>query len=135
MFTTPLEIRLIGDQHFMLINPLVYETEDYILTVLTGFDFDGASIPESLWHIIGCPFGGIYTKASCLHDALYSNHIFDRKQSDKILHDAMIASGVSRILAKEMYLAVRMFGEEQYVNGAIKNDFRDILKFESKGKE
>lgn len=113
-FITPLDTRLIGEQKFMLIAPLEYENKQIKITIYQSFEFDGASIPESLWTIIGCPFGGLYTKASCLHDALYASHVFDKKTSDKLFHEAMIASGVKEQTAKQMYLAVRAFGDQAY---------------------
>lgn len=113
-FNTPLEIRLIGEQKFMLISTLEYENEILIIKVNSGFEFDGASIPESLWSIYGCPFGGLYSAPSCIHDVLYASHIFSRKESDKLFHKAMIACGVEETKAKQMYLAVRAFGDSSY---------------------
>lgn len=134
-FTTPLEIRHIGEQHFKLIAPLEYESTDYTIKIYDGFDFDGASIPQSLWSILGCPFGGMYSSPACLHDALYSTHLFNKKTSDKLFHEAMIASGVDNKLAKELYIGVRMFGDSAYNNKENLNKYRSLVEIIVKGNE
>lgn len=113
-FNTPLEVRHIGEQRFMLISTLEYENDVLKIKVYKDFEFDGASIPQSLWSIYGCPFGGLYTAPACIHDALYASHIFSKKESDKLFYKAMIACGVESTKAKQMYLAVRAFGDSSY---------------------
>ena len=87
-FNTPLEVRLIGEQRFKLTNFLEFENHLFKIIVHKDFEFDGASIPKSLWSVYGCPFGGLYSASACLHDALYATHIFSKKDSDKIWHRA-----------------------------------------------
>ena len=134
-FNTHLDVRHIGIQNFILLSDLIYENSDYIITVSKGFDFDGASIPESLWSIVGCPLGGLYSSPACLHDALYASKIFDRKTCDKLFHEAMLSCGVSQSLAKEMYLAVRVFGQYAYEESNGISKYRDMIKIELKGVE
>lgn len=127
-FNTPLEVRLIGEQKFMLISTLEYENEVLIIKVNSGFEFDGASIPESLWSIYGCPIGGLYSAPSCLHDALYASHVFDKKESDKLFYQAMIACGVESNKAKQMYLAVRAFGNSSYDEKYELQEIRNLIE-------
>src|SRR3990167_8896809 len=110
MFITPLDVRWTGQQSFDLINYLVYENDNFTITVHPSFDYDGASIPRSLWSVIGCPMGELYSRAACLHDALYAARIFDRKMGDKLFHEAMLSDGVSLTLAKEMYWRFELLG-------------------------
>jgi len=123
-FETQLDVRLIGEQSFEVINPLTFNTYGFCITILPSFDYDGASIPQALWSWIGCPMGGLYSSAACLHDALYASQLFDRKTSDKLFHQAMLSSGVSKSLAKKMYLAVRAFGSSAY------DDVEDLAKYQ-----
>lgn len=133
-FNTSLDVRLIGEQCFLLLNPLEFENAQFKITVLAGFDFDGASIPQSLWSVIGCPMGGLYSMAACLHDALYASKIFDRKTCDKLFHQAMLSSKVDSELAKKMYLAVRAFGGLAYNSADDLPKYRDLITVEIKSK-
>jgi len=127
-FITSLDVRHIGDQSFLLIAPLIYENRQFEITVFQKFDYDGASIPQVLWSWIGCPMGGLYSSAACLHDALYASRIFNRKTCDKLFHEAMLSSGVNKSLAKKMYLAVRAFGESAYVEGDDLSKYRNLIQ-------
>lgn len=131
-FSTPLDIRHIGVQSFLLLAPLVYENDTFTITVYEGFDYDGASIPKTLWSIVGCPVGELYSNAACIHDALYASKLFNRKTCDKIFHEAMLSSGVNKSLAKKMYLAVRAFGESAYTDSPDIQKYRNIVKIEVK---
>mgnify|MGYP001767071963 CR=1 FL=1 len=131
-FLSPLEVRLIGYQSFELLTPLTFENAKFVITVYPGFDYDGASIPQALWHIVGCPMGGLYSAAACIHDALYASRLFNRKTCDKLFHEAMIASGTDRSLAKRMYLAVRAFGESSYEEGEDLSKYRNLVKIDLK---
>jgi hypothetical protein len=113
-FKTPLRVELAGEQLFRVTDILHYSNKKLDIFILSGFEFDGASIPKSLWSVYGCPFGGLYTLASCLHDALYSTHLFGKADADRLFYEAMIASGVDRRTAIQMYLAVRAFGQSAY---------------------
>ena len=109
-FKTPLDIRVIGSQTFEVDTPLVYEREGQIIQVNPKFDFDGASIPQALWGIVGSPMTGGYQRAACLHDALYASEYFDRKTCDDIFLEAMESEGVGYMKRYAMYYAVRSFG-------------------------
>jgi len=116
----------------MLTAPLEYENENYIIKVYDGFVFDGASIPEFLWTIIGCPFGGLYTSSACLHDALYATHLFDKETSDSIFKEAMLANGVIDRLAEQMYIGVKTFGDKAYSNKYELQKNRDLVEIKIK---
>ena len=106
------DIRVEGKQKYKLLDTLVYIDDKWIVTILSGFTYDGASIPTSLWSIVGCPID--YAYAAAVHDALYGTRFLDRKTCDKIFHKALIKSGVDSITAKAMYLAVRAGGSSAY---------------------
>lgn len=132
-FRTKLRIELKGEQLFVLTALLHYSNKDFDIFINEGFDFDGASIPRIMWSIYGCPFGGLYTLAACLHDALYASKIFDRKTCDKLFYEAMIASGVEKNTALEMYLAVRAGGQSAYDDSEKLQKYRNFIEIKSKG--
>jgi len=71
---------------------------------------DGASIPRSLWSIMGGPFEGKYRNASVLHDVAYGQHNRPWQDCDRMFYNAMRCSGVSAVEAKTMYYALHRFG-------------------------
>jgi len=75
-----------------------------------GSQVDGASIPRSLWSIMGGPFEGKYRNASVLHDVAYEQHKRPWQDCDRMFYDAMRCSGVSAVEAKTMYYALYKFG-------------------------
>lgn len=107
-----IDVRVIGNGNYRLLDNVYCDTEKYRVVIHQGFVYDGATIPRSLWEEFGCPMD--YAFASCVHDALYRSRLLDRKECDKIFHSALIDSGVSKLKAKTMYLAVRVGGERPY---------------------
>ena len=75
-----------------------------------GSQVDGASIPRSLWSIMGGPFEGKYRKASVLHDVAYEQHNRPWQDCDRMFYNAMRCSGVSAAEAKTMYYSLYRFG-------------------------
>lgn len=100
-FTTQLDIKVIGKQAYEVDSPLVYERENQIIQVNPGFDFDGASIPQALWGIVGSPMTGGYQKSACLHDALYASEYFPRDECDAIFLEAMESEMEALLRARE----------------------------------
>jgi hypothetical protein len=81
----------------------------YLVTVLSGFQTDLASIPRFLWSIYP-PFGK-YTNAAIVHDWLYTFQPCTRAQADDVLLEAMEVCGVSWFTRNVIYYNVRMFGD------------------------
>ncbi len=73
---------------------------------------DGASIPGWAQPFIGEPFEQSYLKAAILHDhyCYKENNVRPWRDVHRMFYDALIASGVNRVKARIMYLAVRTFG-------------------------
>src|SRR6266567_1460468 len=76
----------------------------------SGSQVDGASIPRSLWSIMGGPFEGKYRNASVLHDVAYGQRNRPWWDCDRMFYNAMRCSGVSAVEAKTMYYALYRFG-------------------------
>lgn len=115
MFHSPLDVRILGEQKFLLLSPLIYEDEKYHIETMSGFIYDGGSIPR-LFRSIDCPLGGIGSRAYCVHDILYGTQLVGRYEADRVLYRALIADGMDRARAISIYLAVRTGGALAYSN-------------------
>lgn len=89
------------------------------VTIPTGFETDGLSIPAFAWPIVG-PASGPAFRAGLLHDFLYSKqsdakwrHI-DRKTADLLFREAMYNLGIGWMRRELIYRAVRAFGWRSY---------------------
>lgn len=75
-----------------------------------GSQVDGASIPRSLWSVMGGPFEGKYRNASVLHDVSYDQRKRPPEDCDRMFYDAMRCSGVGPVEAGTMYYSLLKFG-------------------------
>lgn len=76
-----------------------------------GHRVDGASIPRSLWTMVGSPYTGDYRRASILHDVNCDRHPQDgpdRRAGDEMFYAACRAGGCGRLEAKLLFLGVRL---------------------------
>jgi len=100
---------------FELVGDYVYQIEEYSIRVPKGFVTDYASIPR-IFRPIVLPYGK-HSGASVVHDYLYSKGCdldIERKKADKIFLEILKEEGVNPILARLMYIAVRIFGKIRY---------------------
>ena len=74
-----------------------------------GARINGASIPRLLW-VLGSPFVGDYRRASVIHDHFCNTKSEPWKKVHRMLYDAVLTDGVSKITAMGMYAAVRAGG-------------------------
>jgi len=92
------------------------------IEVPRGFVTDFASVPRILWALIAPT--GLHTRAAVIHDWLYERHPviqredhvgpMHRLEADEIFLEAMLELGVSRLRARIMYRAVRLFGQRRW---------------------
>lgn len=75
-----------------------------------GAQVDGASIPRSLWSMIGGPFEGKYRNASVIHDWYCSVRTRTWESVHQMFWEGMTVSGVGALQARGLYLAVRYGG-------------------------
>lgn len=78
-----------------------------------GFLFDGATIPEAFWKVIGKPTSKKFRIPSLIHDVLYIN-LFNRKAADDLFHHMLVKEGVWTLKAETMWAAVRVGGGQDY---------------------
>jgi len=94
-----------------LLNELRYTDPKGVVWIApAGSQVDGASIPRSLWSIMGGPLEGKYRNASVLHDVAYEQHNRPWQDCDRMFYNAMRCSGVSAVEAKTMYYSLYKFG-------------------------
>lgn len=126
-FTTDLITKRDMTQNFsrILVEPLVYENDQYVITVYPEFDYDGASIPWLFRRVL--PREGMnYDRAACLHDALYASRIFGREKSDALFLEAMKSDNTNYAIAMAMYKGVRIGGSAAYREGSVA-PYRDLI--------
>jgi hypothetical protein len=84
-----------------------------------GYSFDGASIPQAAWLIIGHPFTPAYCLAACVHD-WYCEHSRElgcyqsRVIGDAVFFLLLAKAKVPRWKRVLMYLAVRLYSWWNY---------------------
>jgi Protein of unknown function (DUF1353) len=72
---------------------------------------DGASIPRSLWSLVGSPYTGDYRRASIVHDIACDRAGTDkvaRRAADRMFFEACRAGGCSKWDATVLYVGVRI---------------------------
>ena len=105
-----LKVNIVDENVFILLEEVVVESLGYKITVKNGFDFNGASIPQSLWSVYGNPLSGKFRIAALVHDALYASQKVSRELADAIFLDLMKQHEVGYLKRQTMYYAVRSAG-------------------------
>lgn len=88
-------------------------TESFIIP--NGWVYDGASIPEIFWSMIGKPTDEDFLIPAMVHDWLYGIR-YNRELSDEIFKELLDLDGVSQPKATLMWSAVRVFGHVYYAS-------------------
>ena len=100
----------------ILTRPLVFYTKSGdCITVPSGFESDGASVPKMFWSAFP-PFD-TYLPAAVVHDLLCVQSqteecMYTSREAADIFYEAMRACGVGITKAKIMCYAVRYFGPQ-----------------------
>jgi hypothetical protein len=74
-----------------------------------GYVTNGASIPPSLWAVVGGPFDGPYRDAAVLHDYYCDSKLRSSDDTHRMYYEAAIARGTSENIASTMYAGI-IFG-------------------------
>lgn len=74
----------------------------------TGSVINGASIPRSLWALVGSPYTDDYRRASVVHDVACNTPSVERKDADVMFYHACRAGGCSAKQAQILYAGVRI---------------------------
>ena len=111
-FVGTLQLEPIGDGvHFRVVKTYSYtDPEGHMLQADPGFSTDGASIPRSLWTLIGSPLTGNYLFSAVIHDVGCDSHKYSWQITHRMFYDGMIDKGVGEHYAKLLYWGVRLGG-------------------------
>ncbi len=100
-----------ADRTMRLVEDFAFRDSDgRVWEVPAGAEIDGASIPETLYSIIGPPFVGDYRRASVVHDYFCRERTESWRAVHKMFYEGVVAGGVPNLLAKTMYAAVLGWG-------------------------
>jgi hypothetical protein len=91
---------------------VIIDGQHYVIP--KNFKTDLASIPRPLWPFIAPQYTG-FVPPAILHDYLYScGNLGSRGWADEVLYSALISEGITKQLALNFYLAVRLFGASNF---------------------
>ena len=111
-FTTPLEVKPIGNDRWELIAGFEYHVgcypSDEIIVVPPGFTTDFASIPKPFQPIIKPR--GRHGKAAVIHDYCYYTACYSKLRSDRIFLEGMEVLKVEEWKRQVMFHTVVAFG-------------------------
>lgn len=82
----------------------------FTIRVSAGFEFDGCSVPRSLWWLCGNPMEVPRVAAALAHDFLYAAHVCDRKTADAIYAAICIAVAMNACRTWVEHKALRLCG-------------------------
>lgn len=88
----------------------------YGFTIPKSFRWDGATIKPVFWLLIGSKTDARFKIPSLIHDYMCNNKYivnFDRKFSSEVFKALLLVSGVGKLKAQTMYLAVDLFQRTQ----------------------
>ena len=115
---TTLQKKSIAKYPFSCVKPLdvliydIKKNKQYMFCIKEHYCWDGASIPRFAWRIIGANTAAEFLIPSLIHDVLCENHKYidnNRELSSKVFRGLLLESGVGKIKAQLMYLAVDNF--------------------------
>ena len=111
-YSGPVDTRWDSDGRTMtLLSELRYTDPQGVVWIApAGSVVDGASIPRTLWTVMGGPFEGKYRNGSVLHDVAYEQHNRPWADCDRMFYNAMRCSGVGPVEAGTMYYSLYKFG-------------------------
>lgn len=125
------DIRILSRRNYRLLNDVYAGTSKYRILIAKGVLFNGADIPEAFWSIIGCPLD--YVLESLVHDVLYRSRVLSRKDSDEVFYELLKQQEVEPVLARKLYLGVRIGGSKAYEDAIeTMSEYRNFVKVEIK---
>lgn len=101
----------------------VYDRLTWEVNIRAGYIFDGASIPQFAWSLVGSPWDAKILAAALVHDALYAahpvdrarpNYIISRDVADDVLYTLCKYLGMGYIKRNIIYIAVDTAGGEAW---------------------
>jgi hypothetical protein len=106
----PAYIALPGKDCFALEDDYRFKVGALDVWIPAGFAWNGASIPQALWSVMGGRYEPETAQASLEHDWFYLFHGVSRAQADQHFFTRCREMGEPLFKARAMYWALRMFG-------------------------
>lgn len=99
-----------------LLEDLTVNWNGRTVTVPSGFESDGCSVPEFLWDSVSPQIDPRTLRAAIVHDYLYRNALpgWTRKDADELFYDFMVEDGMPKFKAGIAYYGVRWFGSTNW---------------------
>jgi Protein of unknown function (DUF1353) len=95
--------------------------------VPAGYVTNGASIPPSLWAVVGGPFDGPYRDAAVLHDYYCDSKLRSSDDTHRMYFEAAVARGTSENIASTMYAGIIFGGPKWELSKTKKAGFDFLL--------
>jgi hypothetical protein len=92
-----------------------------------GYVTNGASIPPTLWNVVGGPFDGPYRDAAVLHDYYCESKLRSSDDTHRMYYEAAVARGTSEQVASTMYAGIVLGGPTWEMAPAKKKAGFDLL--------
>ena len=93
-----------------LVEPFYFTINNFSFKLNPPFWWDGASIPQFAWSIIGNPWEQDVAPGALVHDCLYATQIFPREICDEIFFQINKKNGMGWFKNHTIYRSVRMGG-------------------------
>ena len=117
---------LVDGKDLMILNKeLSFQFDGILYFIPKGFTFDGASIPQLFWSVIGSPFDEDFREPACIHDWCYITKCLKYHDANMIFRRQLIKQKVSVWKYNAMWSAVALGGFIAY-NSVDKKELRQI---------
>lgn len=103
-------VLLRGHRGYLVEELKYYSDGGELIIVPAGFEFDGASIPDFAWSVVGHPFLRGYRRSAAIHDYLCRTKPFNSKRVHEIFYETLADDDVEWWRRKTLYNAVARFG-------------------------
>lgn len=108
-FSGTVSFQFVGPQQVKVLNDFYYvDAKGETWSVPKDSVSDGASIPRIFWTTFGPPFSGEWMNAALIHDIYCDVPRRSRRDVNRVFHEALLTSGVDKVRARLMYLAVEV---------------------------
>jgi len=105
--------RLVDDAKWQLVEPIIYQYHNVIITALPGFVTDFASIPAWYkWRFD--PQDKDYAAPAVIHDILYASEFMPREVNDDVFNQAMMDNDTGDWTRGVLHKTVRLGGGFTY---------------------
>lgn len=112
-------LKLQGGRWELLSNPIILLNSGRTIKPQHGFIYDGGSVPQLFWSLVGGPVGTDADWGYLVHDWLYylsrqGNPGWTRREADEAMLELHLYCGVPELIAYGVFTAVRGGASEKW---------------------